>query len=127
MGSCDRGWTKGSTLARMSLRVGTLAVAALVFWPAAGRSAQGAAPAPAAAGASLIYAGWFGNTIPTPAFIRNNKAFLETQPFHGLVAYLRDDSTGLNATTRVMTGTPISAAQISSVLAPMKGQAWTAL
>jgi len=119
--SCNRGWSKGMSLV-------AAAMAALVLWPCAGRLAQGAASAPAAAvGTSLIYAGWFGNTIPTPAFIRNNKAFLETQPFHGLVAYLRDDSTGLNATTRVMTGTPISVSQISSVVAPMKGQTWTTL
>src|SRR5471032_3027610 len=65
-----------------------------------------AAPAPAAARApvSLLYAGWFGNTIPTPAFIRTNQTFLESQPFQGLVAYLRDDASGVNATTGVMSG-----------------------
>jgi hypothetical protein len=89
---------------------------------------QGAAPAPAQSrAAELIYAGWFGNTIPTPAFIRNNKAFLETQPFHGIVAYLRNDSTGSNVTTRVMTGTPITQDAIASVLSPMAGQTWTTL
>jgi hypothetical protein len=104
------------------LKLATLGIALTVLRPAA------AAPAPAAApGVSLIYCGWFGSTIPTPAFIRNNKAFLETQPFHGLVAYLRDDATGLNATTRVMTGTAISQASIASILAPLQGQSWVNL
>src|SRR5262245_13672333 len=89
----------------LGIKLGMVGIVAAIL----GGTAAGAAPAPAQArSAELIYAGWFGNTIPTPAFIRNNKAFLETQPFHGLVAYLRNDSTGSNATTRVMTGTPIS-------------------
>lgn len=104
-----------------------IAVALIVLMGSAAAPVEGA-PAPAqSTSASLIYAGWFGNTIPTPAFIRNNKAFLESQPFHGIVAYLRDDSTGTNATTRVMTGTAISQSSIASVLAPMAGQTWTTL
>jgi hypothetical protein len=86
-----------------------------------------AAPAAAASTSSLIYCGWFGNTIPTPAFIAANKAFLETQPFHGLVAYLRNDSTGVNVTTNVMTTTPMSVATMASVLAPMKNTVFTTL
>src|SRR6185295_10407265 len=112
---CGRGWVT------VVLRLGMLALA---LGPPAAAGAPTAAAAPRAA---LIYAGWFGSTIPTPAFIRNNKAFLETQPFNGLVAYLRDDSTGANATTRVMTGTPMSTSAISSIVAPMKGQTWTPL
>src|SRR5436190_15400241 len=111
---------------KFALKLGMVAIAAAALWPFAG-AAQGAPAAPAAGKASLIYAGWFGNTIPTPAFTRNNKAFLQTQPFHGLVAYLRDDATGTNATTRVMTGSAISQATIASVVAPMKGQTWTNL
>jgi hypothetical protein len=105
-----------------------LGLAGLVAAILAAAPLAGAAPAPAQArSAELIYAGWFGNTIPTPAFIRNNKAFLETQPFHGIVAYLRNDSTGSNATSRVMTNTPISEAAIAAIVAPMAGQTWTAL
>jgi hypothetical protein len=107
---------------------GTIAAALIVLVGSAAGPVQGSpAPAQSSPTAKLVYAGWFGNTIPTPAFIRANKTFLETQPFHGLVAYLRDDSSGVNATTRVMTGTAISQATIASVLAPMKGQAWTTL
>jgi hypothetical protein len=111
-------------------KLGIVGLVAAVLGGTAAAPVEGspAAPAPAQArSAELIYAGWFGNTIPTPAFIRNNKAFLETQPFHGIVAYLRDDSTGINATTRVSTGTPISQATIASILAPMAGQSWTTL
>jgi len=91
---------------------------------------QAGAAAPSAATAtssSLIYCGWFGNTIPTPAFIAANKSFLETQPFHGLVAYLRNDTSGLNVTTSLMTTTPVSYTAIASVLAPMRGATFATL
>jgi len=91
---------------------------------------QGSGVLPAAQTApprSLIYCGWFGNTIPTPAFVAANKAFLETQPFHGLVAYLRNDSTGFNATTRTMTTTPVSATDLATLLAPMRNATFSVL
>jgi hypothetical protein len=109
------------------LKLGMAAVAAAALFAG---SAQGAPAVRAASKAKLIYAGWFtppNTPLPTPAFIANNKAFLETQPFNGLVAYLRNDSTGANATQGVMTGNPISQATIASILAPMKGLAWTNL
>src|SRR5581483_11708023 len=90
--------------------------------PAAAR-----ASAAAASPVSLIYAGWFGSTIPTPAFIRANKAFLETQPFHGIIAYLRDDSTGVNATTGIMGGGLMGPGAIEAVIAPLKGLGLTTL
>lgn len=85
------------------------------------------APAPASAPVSLIYAGWFGNTIPTPDYVRDHQAFLETQPFSGLAIYLRDAGLTVNASTQVMTDTPISYAQISFVLAPLQGLTFTKL
>ena len=97
---------QGKTGTSILLRLGWLGAAAL--WLASGAPVQGSAAVPAAPGVGLIYAGWFGNTIPTPAFIAANKAFLETQPFHGLVAYLRNDSTGVNVTTKVNSATPMS-------------------
>jgi len=112
---------EGSMGKSILLRLGWLGTA--VAWLAT--PVQGSAPA--GQGIKLIYAGWFGNTIPTPGFIAARKAFLETQPFHGLVAYLRNDATGVNATTKVMTNTPMSVSTIASVLAPMKGLAWTTL
>ena len=115
----------GRGIASILLRLGGLGVALAVLGSAA--PVQGSAATAAAPGVGLIYAGWFGNTIPTPAFIAANKAFLETQPFHGVVAYLRNDSTGVNVTTKVMTPTPLSVATIASVLAPLKGQSWTRL
>ena len=47
-------------------------------------------PVPATPEKALIYAGWFGNTIPTPSYVASNQAFLESQPFNGLVVYLRN-------------------------------------
>lgn len=87
-----------------------------------------AVPAPAAAAPSfLIYAGWYGNTIPTPSFVRDNRAFLETQPFDGLVLYLRNPSMTVNVTTGVMTSTPMSYETMMSVLEPVRGLAFTNL
>src|SRR5262245_49840540 len=94
---------KGRRATSILLRLGWLGVVAAAGLGGSG-PAQGSAAAGAAPGAGLIYAGWFGNTTPTPAFIAANKAFLETQPFNGLVAYLRNDATGFNVTTKVMSG-----------------------
>ena len=78
-------------------------------------------PAPAAPPAALIYAGWFGNTMPTPSFVRTNLAFLETQPFDGLVVYLRDPGMTLNLSTGIMSSTPHSYEAIASVMSPLVG------
>src|SRR5437763_7254853 len=59
-----RSWLNRRTIGSISLRLGTLTmVAAVLIAPPGGTPAQGAPSAPAAAGAQLIYAGWFGNTI----------------------------------------------------------------
>ncbi len=95
-----------------------------VFLLQATAGVQAAAPARTA---HLIYAGWFGSTIPTPAYVAEHKAFLESQPFDGLIVYLRNDATGLNATTSVMSANPLSAAGMTTLLAPMQGQVFTTL
>src|SRR5688572_3800506 len=69
--------------------------------------------------AALIYAGWFGNTIPTPSFVANNFAFLESQPFDGIVIYLRNSSMSVNMTSGVMKNTAISYDTMMSVLDPI--------
>src|SRR5262245_13856915 len=69
---------------------------------------------------SLIYAGWYGNTIPTPSFIASHFDFLESQPFNGLVMYLRNASMSINASTGVMTNNPMTHTAIASVLDPVR-------
>ncbi|MBI4566678.1 MAG: hypothetical protein HY716_18530 [Planctomycetes bacterium] len=88
-----------------------------------------AAPIPAqeSPAKSLIYAGWFGNTTPTPDYIQANLTFLESQPFNGLVTYLRNPSMTVNATASVMTNTPISHESIASILAPLQNLSFTRL
>src|SRR6185295_917790 len=76
---------------------------------------------------SLLYCGWFGNTTPTPAFVAANKAFLETQPFNGLVVYLRNDAAGFNASTKTTTTTPLSASDLATLLAPLRNTTFTTL
>ena len=87
----------------------------------AGRSMAAVAPVPATPEKSLIYAGWYGNTIPTPSYIAQNLAFLESQPFNGLAVYMRNPSKSINATTAIMKSLSISYESISSVLAPISG------
>lgn len=69
----------------------------------------------------ILYAGWFGNTIPTPQYVKDNLAFLESQPFGGLIVYLRDPALTLNVTAGAVKPTPMTYAQIAAVLAPTKG------
>ena len=58
----------------------------------------------------LIYAGYYGNTIPDPAFISSNFEFLETRPFDGLVVYLRDTAVPPFDLTVIDVGWPSTAA-----------------
>jgi len=69
----------------------------------------------------ILYAGWFGNTIPTPQYVKDNLAFLESQPFDGLIVYLRNPAMTLNVTAGAVKPTPITYDQIAAVLAPVKG------
>src|SRR5258705_9490392 len=71
-------------------------------------TSSGASPAPVSGSAALIYAGWYGFTTPTPSVISANLAFLETQPFDGIVVYLRDPGLTINVTAQVMTTNPVS-------------------
>jgi hypothetical protein len=77
--------------------------------------------------ASLIYAGWFGNTIPTPSFVAANQVFLESQPFDGLVVYLKKSSINVNLTLGVMKDTAISYDTMMTVLGPMASLNFTTL
>jgi len=87
----------------------------------AGRILAAETPVPATPEKSLIYAGWYGSTLPSPSFIAQNIAFLESQPFNGMVVYARSSSLNINATTAVMKDVPISYESIASVLAPISG------
>jgi hypothetical protein len=96
--------------------VRTIVLAALVAAPGA---SVGAAPPSAENPAALIYAGWFGNTIPTPSFVAANFNFLETRPFDGLVMYLRKPDLSSNLTVNVMKNTAISYQAMMEVLSPV--------
>src|SRR5579862_2983015 len=110
---------------RILHRLSLLVLAAGVLGPSTPGLARSAAPS--APAVSLIYAGWFGNTIPTPAFIRDHQAFLDSQPFQGMVAYLRDDATGQNATTGIMGQGMVSPSTLAGILAPLQGLSFTNL
>jgi len=69
----------------------------------------------------ILYAGWFGNTIPTPQYVKDNLAFLESQPFDGLIVYLRDPAMTFNVTAGAVKPALMTYDQIAGVLAPIKG------
>ncbi len=113
--------------ARLLVAPGLVLALAAVFFTAAGRNLAVATPAPATPSKSLIYAGWFGNTTPTPSFIQANLSFLESQPFNGIIMYLRNPSMSINASIGVMTNNPMSYADINSVLDPVRNIQFTQL
>ena len=79
-------------------------------------------PGGGAAGACLLLHDWGGKSpAATPAYIRENKAFLETLPFDGLAVYLRNPDGMVNVTTSVMTNQRLGYDAIAKVLAPLKG------
>ena len=103
-----------------------LAVAFLLAVVCAPRPAR-ATPVSIQNPAALIYAGWFGNTIPNPSFVAANQAFLETQPFDGLVIYMRNDSLTVSLTSGVFKTNPISYETAMSVLSPVANCTFTNL
>src|SRR5690349_19400269 len=107
-------------------RTGAL-TAVLVLLALSGTGLAASPPPGRAPGKSLIYAGWFGNTTPTPGYIQANFSFLESQPFNGLVVYLRNQSMTINASIGVMTNTPMSYPDIASVLDPIRNLPFTQL
>jgi len=104
-----------------------LVVLAVALATVPGASPVVAAPRSVENPAALIYAGWFGNTIPTPSFVNSNLAFLESQPFDGLVVYLRNANLTTNLTTGVMKPVALSYDTMMGVLAPMASLDFTNL
>jgi len=75
-----------------------------------------------AAAACLLLHDWGGKSpAATPAYIRENKAYLETLPFDGVAVYLRNPDGSVNVTTSVMTNQRLGYEVIAKVLAPLKG------
>ena len=69
---------------------------------------------------SLILAGWHGLVTPTPQFIQDNFAFLESRPFNGMVVYVSDPAFTVNVTAGVMHDEAMSYEQMSAVLDPLR-------
>jgi hypothetical protein len=81
-----------------------------------------APPSGGGAGACLLLHDWGGKSpAPTPAFIRENKLFLESLPFDGIAVYLRHPDGSDNVTTTAMTNQRLGYGVIAKVLAPLKG------
>lgn len=98
----------------LSPALAALAIAgvALAFEPAA--ASRSAPPK------SLILAGWHGTVTPTPQFIQDNFAFLESRPFNGMVVYVSDPTFTVNVTAGVMHDQAMSYEDMTSVLDPIR-------
>jgi hypothetical protein len=103
----------------------------LIACAALSGSAGARASVPAAggaAGACLLLHDWGGKSpAATPAFIRENKAYLESLPFDGVAVYLRNPDGSDNVTTTAMTNQRLGYAAIAKVLAPLKGLQFTTM
>jgi hypothetical protein len=67
----------------------------------------------------LILHDFYIGPRPTPAFIRDNLAYLDGLPFDGLAVYIQDKSGRLNVTGDVFSPTPMSYEGILTVLTPI--------
>jgi len=79
-----------------------------------------AAAAQAPPSKSLILAGWHGPVTPTPQFIQNHFAFLESRPFNGMVVYVSNPSFTVNVTAGVMHDQAMTYEDMSTVLDPIR-------
>jgi len=81
-----------------------------------------AAPAGGNPGPYLLLHDWFGESpCPTPTFLKQNKAFLESLPFDGIAVYLRNPDGSENPTMDVMVNKELGYPTMARVLAPIKG------
>lgn len=70
----------------------------------------------------LILHDWYGNSpAATPAFIRDNLKFLESQPFDGIAVYVRSPDLSVNVTTSVLDRRALTDEQVAKVLQPIAG------
>ena len=120
-----------STSASSVRRLLSIAFLSLALVAPMGPTSRAAPPAPLAGPASLIYAGWFGVApawaVPTPSFVSANLAFLESQPFDGIVVYLRDPGLTFNVTQKTMTNAPVSYENALWVMSPLATLGFTNL
>lgn len=71
-------------------------------------------------GPLLLLHDWFGTSpAASPAYVRDHLAFLESQPFDGIVLYLRTPDLAINVTAKVMSASRVTAEQIEQVLQPL--------
>lgn len=97
------------------MRVAAAVLLAVLLAPAGVRG-----QAPRRAAPCLILHDWFGKSpAATPAYVKENLAFLESQPFDGLALYLRTPDLSLNVTTSVMSREPVPYEKIAEVLQPV--------
>jgi hypothetical protein len=103
-------------------------IVALLVLLGAGSPKALAAPPPGPGPSALILHDWFGDSpCPTPTFLRQNRAFMETLPFDGVAVYLRSPDGADNITMDLMVNKPLGAAAMARVLAPLKGLRFTSL
>ena len=101
-------------------RVPAAAVLAAMVMTGASLSRESTTALQSSPGKSLILAGWHGPVTPTPQFIQDNFAFLESRPFNGMVVYVSDPTFTVNVTAGVMHDAPMSYDAMMAVLEPIR-------
>jgi len=92
-------------------------LAAILFFSGTVASAESAKKK---TGPLLLLHDWFGSSpAASPAFVRDNLEFLESQPFDGLALYLRTPDLKINVTAKVLSDSRLSLEQIQEVLRPL--------
>lgn len=70
----------------------------------------------------VILHDWYEKSpASTPAFIRENREFLDAGPFDGIAVYVRTPDQSLNVTTSVLSDKMLGYSEIADALAPLKG------
>lgn len=76
----------------------------------------------------LLLHDWYEKSpVSTPAFIRENREFLDALPFNGIAIYLRSPDHSLNVTPSILSDKMMGYTEIAEVLAPLKGVAFRRL
>jgi len=73
----------------------------------------------------LLLHDWYDKSpASTPAFIRENREFLDARPFDGIAVYVRTPDQSLNVSTSILSEKMLGYSEIADALAPLKGLAF---
>lgn len=70
----------------------------------------------------LLLHDWYGGSpVSSPSFIRENREYLDSLPFDGIVTYVRSRDLSINVSAGVLNSKPLRAEDVESCLQPLRG------